>query len=90
MIGLAEFMTKPFYYAFFLTVTNILYIISGIGLRKMKKWSIYLFIIPLLFLYGFALIVIPDIKPHAPRLLVSLIIPMIYCLIVFPHWNKFE
>ena len=90
IVGLAEFMVKPFYYAFFLTVTNILYIISGIGLRRMKRWSVYLFIIPLIFLYGYALIATPDIKQSAPRLLMSLTIPMIYCLVVFPHWNKFE
>lgn len=90
IFGLIEFFMKPFMYALCLTMINILYIISAIGLRKMRRWSVYLFLAPIFFLYGYVLIMTPDIKQEMQRSAVGLIIPVIYCLIVFPYWKEFE
>jgi hypothetical protein len=79
-----------FIYALCLTIINKFYIISAIGLRKMKRWSVYLFLAPIFILYGFVLIMTPDIKQEVERSAIGLIIPIIYCLIVFPYWKEFE
>ncbi len=90
IIGLVEFITKPFLYASSLAVLNILYIVSAIGLRRMKRWSVYLFLAPIFILYGFLLINSQDITQEVQRLVIPSLIPSIYCLIVFPYWKKFE
>jgi len=91
MISLGEFYTAPIGLAIAVFIGSLLTLVSFIGLRMMKKWSMYIFsglmfIIVCVYCYIFQ----HGYEVDLTRVLYSSLIPAMYYSVAAFYWNCFE
>ena len=83
------FSIYPLERAIWILFTEISAIISVVGLWKMRKWGIYLylgsFIVGLISISLF----LPQGEAITDKLWAIFVSPLMYCAVVLPYWKKF-
>lgn len=91
LMSIGEFYIAPVGLAIIVFSATLLMLLSFIGLRIMKKWSVYIFSGLMLICaacYSFAMFQGENVD--LKRLLLGSIIPMIFYSVVIPYWHEFE
>ncbi len=90
-ISISEFYIVQTGLAFAFFCATALMLLSFIGLRMMKKWSVYIFSgLLLLFMACHSFAAFQGENADIKQLLLSCIVPAFFYSVAIPYWHHFE
>ena len=95
VVGLAaagySYFAFPLGRALYITLANAVTLLATVGLWRMQRWGVYLYLGWYVFATVIYFLVPPEGRLSGSLFSVALVsIPLAYCAVVFPYWGRFS